>query len=223
MFKKICSTLYYSRLSHDMGITPSQLFFASLSLTGLDFSAQSMKAATELTRNFPAEKHTELQLKLAEQAPYFIRKPLCLFTAERIQEACGCLGLKLHLPASMASHPKYQQFKRISKLTVFSGLLKRALTFSCVWNESTWLVYYSKKAQVISSNPPVNGEIRSREHTKVTHSRYTWRNCKVEQALAAREALKTHSKEIKHLRALRFPKFSLGIQPVKQFAEQSHP
>lgn len=84
MFKKTCSTLYNSRLAHDTGITLSQLFFASLSLTGLDFSAQSMKAVTELTRNFPAEKHTELQSKLAEQAPCFIRKPLCLFTAERI-------------------------------------------------------------------------------------------------------------------------------------------
>lgn len=49
-----------------MGITLSQLFFASLSLAGLDFSAQSVKAVTELTRNFPAEKHTECQWELPE-------------------------------------------------------------------------------------------------------------------------------------------------------------
>lgn len=92
-------------------------FCASLSLTGLDSSAQSIKAGSELTRTFPAEKHTEGQSKLLEQV-YFIRKPLCLFqfyiNASHWYEMVNkyvvicikakrwyrlrhiCLGLKLH-------------------------------------------------------------------------------------------------------------------------------
>lgn len=75
MFGKIFSTLYYSRLPQDMGIT---FYFFLLSLAVLVFSAQSMKALIELTGNFPVEKYAEYKPKLAEC--YFIKQPLCLFT-----------------------------------------------------------------------------------------------------------------------------------------------
>lgn len=145
MFKNSYSTLYYSRLPQDMGTTLSQLFFASFSSAVLACSAQSMKAATQLTGNFPVEKYAECQPKLAVVFHQAAAVPLYSINDRLRQEASErpivalalnfvCLLLKY-----LALSTNYYS-RSLWKLTLSFPVVEVCFQFFCVWNGSTLLV-----------------------------------------------------------------------------------